>query len=319
MAKVLIFTASIGSGHITASRGIYDRCTKEGKDAEIIDILEWTYIGRFCRKMFSLLGQYTPSLLSFIFYSASKKTPSPLVEVFHRMLISTRKVNTYFENSDIEQVWNTFSAFSIWIEQYWTKEIHVQITDYSTPHLSWGWGKNTIVYALDIESQQYLHSVFPDKKIIVRPFPLPQKILEISSYSSPKKNEIRKKNNLAVDKKYFLFFFHHIILGNEHTLIQNFLENPLYSEWNSIIFAGNNYHHFVKFQNNTRVRVLGWEPNIHEYYAIASAVCGKCGGAFVSECVYLDLPICIAGVFGGQERGNKKFLEKYYAHKIVVL
>lgn len=314
--KILIFTASMGSGHLTASQGIHDKYVQKGYEVEIIDVLPWTIFGRFSRWSFWVLAQYAHWILEYIFYTSSRVSPSWIDRFFYSLWTPQKKLASWFQNDSIEKIWTTFPALSLTIENYWNQEIHVQITDYTTPHLSWTWGKNIIIHTLDEESKQYIQKENKKSKVRVGSFPLPSKFLEASKISDAQKLKIRHTKNIPEKTPIFLFFFHHILFGNEHTFIQQFLSSQKYENYIGIIIAGNN-HAMFKTITNHRIRIEQWVSNIHEYYAIASGVCGKCGGAFISESMLFGLPICVSGVLSGQEKGNKAFLEKYYTKNII--
>ncbi len=316
--KILIFTASMGSGHITASIGLHDRFIKQKYTVEIIDVLSWNIFGKMSRWIFGFLGNYFPKILEFIFHISSQSNPSWISRILSKGCIDSTKLKNIFQNTeDIESVWITFPAISLFLQKYWKQEIHVQITDYTSPHLSWIWGDNLVVHALDQESKQYINDHNATKKVVVDPFPLPQKFHEASNYSDLQKSKIREKHHFKPNEKIFLFFFHHVLLGEERELVENFLQHPEYANHTALIIAGSHQKSFAKFQNNPRVRIEQWVNAIYEYYSIASGVCGKCGGAFISEAMMFGLPLCIAGVFSGQEKGNKEFLEKYYAKNLI--
>lgn len=317
MKKILIFTASMGSGHVTASRGINDMLKNKNTEIEIIDILEWTIFGRLSRWSFSFLGKYFPTFLEWIFHISSHKTPSWIDSIFYRLWIDKKKL-AYCFSSHVQEVWVTFPALPLFIQKYWKQEIHIQVTDYMTPHLSWTWGERVCIHVLDEDSKKYVLQANPSAHVIIGNFPLPNEYTHAKNYSEIKKQEIRLNKKIPASQKVFLFFFHHVLFGNEHELVEKFLTSPKYKDYFGIIIAGNNYEIFKDLKGE-RIQIESWVSDIYEYYAIANAVCGKCGGAFVSEVILFDLPLCISGVFSGQEKGNKEFLEKQYSHSLIDL
>lgn len=318
--KILIFTASMGSGHITAAQGLQDRFLDQGFEVEIIDVLPWTVMGKLSRWSFSWLGKNAQWFLEFIFHASSYPNPTWLDVFFYGLWMPEKKVKLYFTNlEDIDEVWTTFPALSLGLQKYWKTEIHVQITDYTTPHLSWIWGENVIVHALDEESKQYIHSFDASKKVEVAAFPLPKKFYKALHYSFEEKQAIRKKLLFSESEEIIVFFFHHILLGGETEMVDAFLQNEQYKNTTAVIIAGNHTAVFSKFKNHKNIRIKSYISHIEDYYAIANAVCGKCGGAFISESMLFLLPICISGVFSGQEKGNKVFLETHYSQNVFVL
>ncbi len=320
--KILILTASFGNGHITASKALKERFLKEGKTVQILDIAQECWGGKFLGFLF----ENAPVFFLEKSFDAKNYAPAQKFDTKISEFLFGKILKKTLSSFSPDEVFCTFPLATLALREIFSGKISVQITDYYSPHLSWGWGNPDEVFCLDATSKQILEEKFPEispQNIQIHPFPLSQKITEISGFSQEKKQEIKTSlvsqfllPKAYAEKKVFLLFFHHVLLGNEEEIIQKFLNNSQYSNYCLWLVAGKNAEIFSHYAENSRIHIFSWIDDIAPFYAVANMVGGKCGGAFLSEVMALDLPLVITGVFSGQEKGNQKFLEKEYAKKL---
>lgn len=323
--KILIVTASYGNGHMTAAKTLFDRLQKEGKNPEIFDIATQTWGGKFIKIFFENVSS---NFLEKIFDAQNHPFES-FWDLFSAKILFGRQTQKILHTFQPNEVYCTFPLETSLLKQKFSGKVSVFVTDYFSPHLTWAWGNPDKIFCLDVESKTRFEKYFPEispHSIAVQPFPLSQKFLEISAYSDGQKNEIRthlsQQYNTPEDffqKKIFLLFFHHVLFGNEKKIIEKILAHPEFSGYSICILAGKNTQKFSQYSSCSAIHIFEWREDITSLYAIADAVGGKCGGAFISEVMALDLPLLITGVFSGQEKGNQKFLERYYANKLLHL
>ncbi len=315
--KILIFTGSFGNGHISASNALAEIFTKEGKIVEIYDIAKISYGGKIGSIFFKYLS---PFFLKKLFEISNTPNPS-FFGIWCGNVFFKNTLQKILTKSLPNTIWCTFPLLTPQIQQLFLGEVYIQITDYFSPHLSWSWGNPTKIFCLDDESKKNLlknNSALLEENIIVQPFPLSKKIKNIATFSIEQKKQIQKnlqKNFfLSLDfstQKIFLLFFHHILFGNEKIILEKVMKNPHYKNHHICILAGNNFKKFRKYTSE-KISVLPWIEDIENFYAVADIVGGKCGGAFISEVIFLQLPLFVTGIFSCQELENYKYLKKYY-------
>lgn len=327
--NILIVTAQFGNGHVTASKGLQEKFEKRGDRVEVFDIAHQTYCGKIFKLFFEI---YPPFLLEKIFTDSNTVLPKKLY-LFLEKLLFGKKGKAVLDEFLPDEVWCTF-PITLGVQNYYSGPVFIKITDYFSPHLSWGRGHPSKIFCLDTESQKILQKKFPhlsDHEIEVENFSLPEKITTIKNITEKERKNIQKniekKYTLSPEvftKKTLLFFFHGKLLGNEEEVLQKFCMSPKYEHYNFFILTGKNTkflqkkENFQNFLSETKKDTpslfwFSWIDDIENFYAITTGVVGKCGGAFVSEVIALQIPFYISGVFSGQEKGNKKFLERYYS------
>lgn len=306
MQKVLIFTASIGNGHITAAKGLEEQYENEGNTVIVEDFAEKCILGKILQKQYKSLSKYAPKIVEFAFHKTNTFPPSKK-DTFIYNLGFSRYVQKALKKYKPDVIIITFPLITTSIRKYFHGEIIVQTTDYFTPHLSWIWGEINEVNVLDPESKQYFSEYIDPKKIKITSFPLPS-------------HDLKKKQNNNKSKKIISLFFHSILLKNEEEILKKIIKK--YPEHTIQILAGNNYSFFMSLdflKNNPHVCIRKWVEDVENIYLCSSIVGGKCGGAFISEVMKHKLPIIVTGAFSGQEQGNFKYLQKYYKENIISL
>lgn len=321
--KILIFTASFGNGHITASTALKEKLEAQGKKVKVYDIAKMTWGGKFLNFLFRISPLWG---IEKSFEEKNKSTPSK-GDIWLGNFFFEAGVQKILQHYNPDEIWCSVPLVTPTIRKNFGGKIFIQVTDYISPHLSWGWGNPDKIFCLDIESKKILTKNFPllgEDTIEKKKFPLSEKIKRIKKISLSEKRDIKRRIQEKfflpenfLQKKIFLLFFHHVLLGNEDQIIKKIIQHKFFSQYCLCIIAGENTKYFNQYKESKNIKIFSWIDDIENFYAIADAVGGKCGGAFISEVIYLELPLLVTGIFSGQEKGNKQYAEKYYAQKLL--
>jgi len=304
--NIHIFTVSLGQGHNTAAQGLFDRFKKEGHNVSICNLTKVSIASRIIKIIFSWVTEY-PLLWKFIF-KASNTTSRNFISRWYTKWAFSSFLEKYFsQHNNIDEVWLTNPLFSAEIDMFFSGKKYIQVTDYGVPHAFWTWGNSTKIYCPEISGKIFVEKHFPEKRVDIQKFLLPQKIQEISEFSHQKILEIKKTLGLSHAQKITLFFFHGFLFGNEEEVLR--MERKKNPDTFFCILAGKNTKKFQKFSQENFVRVYGWIDDISLFYAVSEKVIGKAGGAFVSEILFLEKDYILYNALPGQEENNKKFLE----------
>ena len=304
--NIHIFTVSLGQGHNTAAQGLFDRFKKEGHQVTICNLTEVSIASRIIQMVFAIVTEH-PLLWKFIFNTSNTISRSVLSRWYTQWAFSSFLKNYFSEHKHIDEVWLTNPLFSAEIDMFFSGKKYIQVTDYGEPHFFWTWGNATKIYCPEISGKIFLKNCFPEKRVGIQKFPLPQKIREISGFSEQKIQEIKKILGFSHAQKITLFFFHGFLFGNEEELLRS--ERKKNPTAFFCILAGKNIKKFQKFSQKNLVTVYSWIDDISLFYAVSEKVIGKAGGAFVSEILYLEKDYILYNALPGQEENNQKFLE----------
>jgi processive 1,2-diacylglycerol beta-glucosyltransferase len=296
MKKLLIITASLGNGHNTVANFLKNQEPNE-YNIKLLDITKFNIIGKIMKFCYFYFSEKT---LKKIFYKTNTKKPSIFDKFFYNFFFKSLNINIKSYKPD--KILCTFPCFSICVPKEYISKTNIYVTDYFTPHLSWTWGNFNKIFVNDKESKFYLSSYIEKDKIVVHDYPI---------------KKPNKKWSFKNTKK-ILVFFHSVLIGNEIEIIKKIQKK--YPEHKLLILTGNNFDFFSKrLKKVENIKLLKWQENINNLYFSVDKVAGKCGGAFITEVINIEIPVIITHVFSGQEKGNYKYLKKYYSYLIKTL
>jgi processive 1,2-diacylglycerol beta-glucosyltransferase len=321
MPRVLLFTASFGSGHNQACKAVKERLQEQGAVVKEVDLVElfhpafrWIVIFLFLQVMKKVPWIYG------VFYGflATSRSKSFVERQLFRL--GKRKVLSILESFRPDVICNTFPTSAGIVSELRARGMStvrnvVVITDY-TAHGHWV-HQNIDLYCVasdDVRIELERKGV-PAHKICVTGLPIRKvfnEILEIRD-NPVRRRQLRLKSGMDPDKPLIL------IMGGGEGIIGKA------KVWESIIrtvdaqfviVCGQNRKLYKKLRDleSNHVRVLGYRCDIEQWMAMADVLVTKAGGLTITEAASLGLPMLLFRPIPGQEHANACYaVEKGFA------
>lgn len=329
MKRILIIYAPFGSGHKSIANYIASYFQEYAKDYEIkiLDVGKYAnLLGKLGVKGFDfVINHRTNHLFSLIYDSTNNK-----VATLNQMHICKRA----FDNNKIRKEIVDFKPdltisthfFGGNIIDYYNKlgltnsKIVTIVTDYHT-HSFWAryhQEQDAFVVANEIVKNKMIKKGVPEKKLYA--FGLPFDIKKLKNIEP--KEKIIIKYGIDTRKPTFLFFS-----GGSNGSMANFdyLKALIKKNLNiNILFVcGHNeklYQKslaFVKEKKLKNVQILGFVKDVYSLLNVSDLVITKPGGATVTECIDMKVPMILIPGNGGPEKYNARFIcRKKYGTKV---
>jgi len=312
--KVLILSASTGSGHIRAAQAIEEACAKDKRVSEVlhIDTLDYTnaLFQRIYSKGYLEAVKTAPYLWGRAFDATDKPWKKSMVgftmERFNSQPL-VNKIKKYNPDICICTHWMPAEIISTLIQQ---NEIHtnlgIVVTDYYV-HALWLTDIFTRFFVGKEESKMHLSLLgLPSDRIVVSGIP----VLHAFT-STPAKSTLLSK-----------YKFHHnipLVLLSAGTFgimsaedIVKILEQ-IQTRCQIVVICGKNtklkeaLESYIAAQGepvNAKYTIVGFTDTMHEYLKMADIYIGKPGGLSSSECLVCGVPMVIWDPIPGQEIFN---------------
>ncbi len=311
MPRVLLFTASFGSGHNQACKAVKERLQEQGAVVKEIDLVELFYPAvRWIVIFFFLQVIKKVPWLYGVFYGLLSKSRSKSFIERQLFRLGKRKVLSILESFRPDVICSTFPTSAGIISELRTRGMAtvrnvVVITDY-TAHGHWV-HQNVDLYCVasdDVRIELQGMGV-PGHKICVTGLPIRKvfnEILEIRD-DPVRRCQLRLENGMDPDKPLIL------IMGGGEGIIGHL------TVWEGIIctvdaqfviVCGHNrrLYNKLRFLQSNNVRVLGYRCDIEKWMAMADVLVTKAGGLTITEAASLGLPMLLFRPIPGQEHEN---------------
>jgi processive 1,2-diacylglycerol beta-glucosyltransferase len=312
--KLLILTASYGTGHVTAAKSINEAINKNFSEYEtkIVDFLQFKKEQTkltFFQKLYNF-SMEKPILFDIFFFMTSNRLCVFLLKL---MILSSsyKKFKNLFNEYQPDLIISTHPYWNFIVEKY-KKQVQKNIpylcviTDSYMVHQAWV-DKSVDYYLVIDEDTKHLLINKGIKNIYVTGFPVNSKLFE-------KVDKEKILAELGLDP-YKLTILIVVGLGavNRFVEIIEFLKNKT-QNFQMIIVAGkyqNIYDMFNKMNFVPKTKLIGWTDSMFDFIRISDLVISKGGGAIVSESLSGKTPVFVPVFVPGQERGNVYILKKY--------
>ncbi len=312
--KVLLLTASYGTGHITATKSIYEVIKNQHPEwqVEIVDFLKINE-KRSSEKLtfFQRLYNFSmekPILFDIFFYLTSNIFCVYILEFFIK-LINYKHAKKIFDKFQPDIFVSTHPYWTLLVKKY-KREKNVPyiciITDSYMIHKAWI-DKSVDYYCVIDEDTKHVLINNGIRNIFVTGFPVHPKLFEkIDKY------KILSEIGLMRDKLTILIT---VGLG----AIERFLEiiNHLRERkenFQMIIITGKYkqiYDYLMNLKFIPPTKIIGWTDRMYDFIRVSDLIICKGGGAIVSESLSARLPVLIPLFVPGQEKGNAYIIRKY--------
>lgn len=304
MKKILLLTASYGSGHNVATKSMASYYEWLWYSVEIVDIVDFleNIIGKATQSYYQDFCQKHPFSWK-ITYNILDNQIIKKILFWFRYPVFQNKFDDLMQEYQPDIVISFFPSWWGFIKKYiknYGKSFRtgIVITDAISMHSIWYLDGNYIdtYFVIDEFSKEVFKKKFKHKKdnICVSFFPIePQYFLD------KKQIEVKKVYVLlsALEKDFALDLFRRLAKETYDITVLEWRNSLLYNKLQKIYHKHPRFH-FFKFLN------------LKENYKHIDVLIGKAGGATISECIATDTPIIVPDMIPWQESGNVELLLK---------
>lgn len=322
MKKILITYGMYGSGHKSIASYIKNYFEQHSDyEVKVLNITDYSnFWGKVSIRFWDFVMAYRTELLFDTWYEI----------IDHKMFIKyqDKLAKLFFDNKQLRDDIMTFNPdltidthfYGGNIINYYNKKGYTHskimsvLTDYA-PHYCWladRHHQDAFVVANEIMKRDLVENYDVDaKKIYAFGIPFDKdKSMNLNS-----KEHTIKKYKLNPDYLTYVFFGGG---SNGSMAYYNYFKALAKRDFNiNLIFiCGKNEKlkikcdNFVKENNLKNVKVLGFTTDVYNLLKVADCVISKPGGATVTECCEMDVPMIMIPGYGGQEKYNAKFVKK---------
>jgi len=312
--RILVLSASAGSGHIRAAQAIEEACRGDERVSDVlhIDTLEYTnyLFRRFYSRGYLNAVKSAPDLWAMAFEATDKPWQTPeAVSAIHRLNSKplVRKIKQY--NPDICICTHGMPAEVIShliMENKLQTNLGIVVTDYYV-HAFWLTDVFTRFFVAKDESKAQLTRLgLPSDRVVVSGIPVLRAFAEKAD-----KGELRARYGYDVSKPLVLLSAgaFGVMTGDDIMQILDQIKTPCHM----IVVCGSNKRlkdsldaYIVKNKgaNASDYTILGYTDAMHDYLRMADVFIGKPGGLSTSECLAAGVPMIIWDPIPGQEVYN---------------
>jgi UDP-N-acetylglucosamine:LPS N-acetylglucosamine transferase len=317
MKKILILSANMGHGHMSAAKSIregIEHLYDHKYEVEIVDLMEILNhsINRVSQKTYDSLSRRAPIICDFIFESWDKQWKMKLLNRINYALVM-RKMKKFVQEKQPDLVISTFPVWDYLMRKILKKQLPAVkyvsvVTDSIFVHNAWITGKpdEQIVPNQDT-AEAIVELGFDPQKIKVLGFPVRLdflKPLDIKGFL--------QEQQLNPDQFTILFLPTAQSPSKNIKTMEELIKN--FQNANIIVIAGrdtkikNKMEEYALYEN---VKIIGWTDRMPDFIKAADLVLTKAGGATVMECVAAQKPMIITSTIARHERGNAELVKRH--------
>jgi processive 1,2-diacylglycerol beta-glucosyltransferase len=315
--NIVFFTLSAGEGHNQVAKTLADTILSLNNQHNIKIIDTFNYVNPKLHKVlingYLKSIKYLPELYGFLYRKTENSDNSlhDISELFNKAFISRKllKFLWYFKPDAIICT-HPFPAEALAVLKRQNKisiPIIITVTDYGL-HSSW-LNKDLDFYILPTEKLKH-ELDFWDVPIHKSKF-----------YGIPvRKCFYRKLDRGEICKKLYIPNTFTVLLtggglglGKITETIDCLANNPI--DIQIIVITGKNQNlyknlvtKYLSADNNSKIKIYGYTPNIDEFMSISDLIITKPGGLTITEAIIKELPIIISSSLPGQEEKNIEFI-----------
>ena len=327
--KVLIIYAPYGSGHKSIAEKI-ENYFIENSDLEIkvLDVAKYSNIlGKASIKLFDIVTKYSfHKTFSFIYDIADNKLASLSQMKLVKKLFDNERlrkeivgfnpdltISTHFFGGNIISYYNKIGLTN--------SLIMTVITDYAS-HSYWRkdhQSQDAFIVANEIMKNVMIKKGIDGKKIY--PFGLPFDRQKMEMRAS--REETIFRYGLDKAKKTYLFFGGGA-MGSMGSL--DYLKALAWQNYpiNIVFISGKNQkleekaRRYVMKRKASNIKILGFTKDVYSLLNVSDLVISKPGGATLTECIDMRVPLILIPGNGGPEKYNAKYIcRKKYGCKVL--
>lgn len=316
LGRVLILSASAGSGHVRAAQAIEQVIlqTDAAREVRHVDVLDYSNVlfRRVYARSYLHAVNHAPNALGWLYQVLDKPwkqerrrllvnrlNAGPLI----RLIVGFRPdvtICTHFLPSEI--------VAHLKLRKQLDTRLAVVVTDLDV-HAFWLCRSFDHYYVARDETRVHLQALgLPGERISVTGIPIDPVFA-----SSQDKLEMRRKLDLEPSRKVILLSTGGMGVASTEQVFEALLE--LRHPVQLVVICGHNTRLKTRLQaiaaarpSETTVHVTGYTTQMDAYMAAADLLVGKPGGLTTSEALSKGLPMCIVNPIPGQEERNSDHL-----------
>ncbi len=319
MKKILLLTASMGTGHVSASRSVLSAIKKfhhKEIQSELIDFVKTgNLLTKTAKFYYEKSIEYFPFIWQFTYNSTNSYYLTEKTTFFSKFVYPPQAPFLEAKNADIflttHPCW--YPTLEALRNKYHNKnKIITLITDSISIHSSWI-SPITDYYIVANENTATVvrsYNISPEK-IKILGFPVSLSFAD--SFFELSKKEFLLSLGLNLDKLVFLFV---LGLGNNNQLLKTieYFGKKDTLPFQIIVICGRYkeiYRRLSAKKFPTEIKIVSWITNMPDYLKASDIVITKAGGAILMETLAAVKPIVITRIIPGQEEGNAELVIKY--------
>lgn len=317
--KILILSAKVGQGHMTAAHAIADALHHEygyDYDVEIVDFMELlsSVINVVTKKYYENSVKFAPSMYKLLYESSNRNVAMVklLNQVNYPFVLS--KIKKFFEEKQADLLISTFPIWNYLAADIWKKynkdaKFVSIVTDSITIHNSWVLADTDVhVVANDDTKESLLKLGVKEDRIQTLGFPV-----NLDFLKEVDRDAFLKKLDLDPKQQTILFLPTSQGPRKNQRITKEIIGYR--QKQNVIIITGRDSKNKPRLEKLTEdypnVRVIGWTDHMADFIQVADIVVTKAGGATIQECIAAQKPMVITSVIPGQEQGNAVLIKRY--------
>ena len=319
--RILVMYARYGSGHKAIAEYVANYISEHNDyDIKVLDITDYgNKVAKFTVKIMDFVLRHHQQFLFDLGYEiADNKALSFGNNLFTKKIYDNKKLREeiveFNPDVTISSHFYCSNLITLYNKQGLIKgKLLTIITDYRV-HEFWIRNKNSedgYIVGNKLVKEELIQRGVPSRKIY--PYGLPLNINKINALDN--EEVIYKRYNIKNNKKVYLFFG-----GSSGGSMYYFnyfkaiTKMPLDAQ--IIFISGKNAElkqrceEYIKEKDINNVKVLGYSTDVLNLMKISDLVISKPGGATVTECLEMRVPMLLVPGVGGQEKYNARFVEK---------
>ena len=322
MKKILVVYARYGSGHKSIAEYVANYISENNKKAEVklLDITDYgNFLGRTSIKLWDWVCLHRHEKIFDVAYELMDYKISTLGHngVARKCYDNERlrkeicdfnpdiTISTHFFGSNMVTYYNKLNLIH--------SKLFTIITDYRT-HECWTRNHKTedgYIVGNEMVKEELISRGVDGRKVY--PFGLPLNIAKINNLDE--ENVILKRYNLTGSRKIYLFFGGSSI-GSMYYYDYFKALAKMNINADIVFVCGRNEKLkekcdlYVKKNNIKNILVLGYSTDVFNLMKISDLVISKPGGATVTECLEMRVPMLLVPGVGGQEKYNARFMTR---------
>lgn len=310
MKKILLLTASYGTGHITATNSLNEIFhMKENVETKIIDFLKIENQDNkdtFFQKLYNF-SMEKPIIFDTFFTLTNNRFCCFILK--NIINLKYKIVKKLFDDFQPDIIISTHPYWNFIVKRYkkYTNTPYICIiTDSYMIHKAWI-DKSVDYYCVMDEDTKHILINSGIRNIYVTGFPVHPKLFE-----DVEKNRVLRELGLQKNKTTILIAVG-LAAKEKFSKIIDFLRKQKY-DFQLIVVTGKYKDLYEEIKNKDFViptAILGWTNKMYEFLKVSDLVICKGGGAIVSESLSAKCPVFIPLFVPGQERGNAYIIKKY--------
>ena len=316
--RVLVVSASIGSGHVAAGRALETALVASGAETHHVDLLDYTAVPfrRLYRQAYFDLVRTAPDLVDWLGKRLDRR-PAEERNRQARLRARLTRLLSYHLPRQIARVRPTLLVHTHFLGPEIlsaqrrvppTPQVQV-ITDFFA-HALWMGASIRRYYVGAEEMAVHLRaSGVAAERVRVTGIPIDARFERL-----PSKADARRQLDLEIERDVLLF----MAGGMEPQTVETLLEQLLSLRWplQVVVICGRSPDLVTRLKplvaeagpRLVRVRLLGFSDEVPTYMAAADLMAGKPGGLTSSEALAAGLPMAIVQPYPLQEEANATYL-----------